>query len=156
MRKLTFFSLSFICLMFLSVSAKASDFAAEFNEYEIEEAENMKMNFDADKVWNIKYKGCKNPVYVIRRNVSHGVVYIVNSEFFEVCYSATSKGFGTRYLKKAWSTVPHQLNSAVINPEALKMQQIITPNKVDDKQALELIAVFLPGLINENYKHLLQ
>lgn len=156
MRKLSFLSMLFVCFMFLTATVNSAEFRSGINEFVIEEADNLKMDFNADKVWNIKYKGCENPVYVIRRNVSNGVVYIVNSEFFEVCYGIGSKGFGIRYLKKEWSTVPHQLNSAVINSDALRNQQIITPNKVDDKQALEMIAVYLPGLLNENYKHLLQ
>lgn len=155
MKKLKMFSAFVVCFLFVSVYADATGYRTGFNDYEIEEVENLNLGKSVEKVWNLTYKGSENPVTVLKRNTSDGAVYVVNSKFFEVCYASTSKGFGTRSLKRSWSSVPSQINEVVINPEEMKKQQIITPKKIDDGQALGLIASYLPGLLNDQYTHLL-
>ena len=155
MKKLMMFSAFVVCFLFVSVYVNATGYRTGFNDYEIEEVENLNLGKSVEKVWTLTYSGSESPVTVIKRNTSDGAVYVVNSKFFEVCYASSSKGFGTRMLKKSWSSVPPQINDVVINPEEIKKQQIITPNKIDDGQALGLIASYLPGLLNDQYTHLL-
>jgi len=155
MKKLKMFSVGVVCFLFAAVSVNATGYRTGFNDYQIEEVENLNLGKSVEKVWTLTYSGSENPVTVIKRNTSDGAVYVVNSKFFEVCYASSSKGFGTRMLKKSWSSVPPQINDVVINPEEIKKQQIITPNKIDDGQALGLIASYLPGLLNDQYTHLL-
>ncbi|VAW17335.1 hypothetical protein MNBD_BACTEROID01-255, partial [hydrothermal vent metagenome] len=68
---------------------------------------------------------------------------------------AGHKGFGVAIMRNNWRDVPEELSNAVINAEAMKGQSILTPNKIGDEKALELIACYLPGLLNDSYKHLL-
>jgi hypothetical protein len=155
MKKLKVFTIVVVCFIFVSVQAGAVGFRTGFNNYQITEVNNLDIAKSVDKVWNLTYEGSQNPITVMKRHTGESTVYIVSSEFFEVCYASTSKGFGTRTVKKAWSSVPGQINGAVINAEELKKQQILTPQKVDDEKALGLIASYLPNLLNEEYTHLL-
>ncbi len=155
MKKLKMLSVFVICFLAVSVSVNATGFRTGFNDYAIEEVENLNLGKSVEKVWNLTYNSSGKPVTVVKRNTSDGAVYIVNSKFFEVCYASTSKGFGTKTVKKSWSSVPAQINDVVVNPEEWKKQQVITPQKVDDDKALGLIASYLPNLLNENYTHLL-
>lgn len=155
MKELKMFSAFVVCFLFVLVNVNAVGYRTGFNDYEIEEVENLNLGKSVEKVWTLTYNGSETPVTVIKRNSLDGTVYQVNSKFFEVCYASTSKGFGARTLKRSWSSVPPQINNVVINFEAIKKQQIITPNKIDDGQALGLIASYLPGLLNDQYTHLL-
>lgn len=146
----------FIVCVFITTSyAGAVETNKGIRNYEIESVDNVQMGKSVEKVWTLTYEGSENPVTVIKRSTLDGTFYVVNSKFFEVCYLASSNGFGTRSVKKAWSNVPSQINSAVLNAEEMKRQKTLTPGKVDDEKALGLIASYLPNLINEQYGHLL-
>ncbi|SHF01435.1 hypothetical protein SAMN05444274_103252 [Mariniphaga anaerophila] len=149
------FSAFVVCFLVASFSVNASGYTTELLEYEITAVDNLNLGKSVAKVWNLTYSEGGKSVTVIKRNTSEGAVYVVNSDFFEVCYASTTKGFGTRTMKKSWSKVPFQINDVVINSDEVKKQQIITPEKVDDKKALGLIASYLPVLLNEQYTHLL-
>ncbi len=143
------------CLVAASYTVSATAFPSDLTKYKIETVENTGVYKSVEKVWNLTYEGCNNPVVVVKRLVSGDAVYIVSTEYFEVCYCSSPKGFGTRSLKKSWCTVPQQLNDAVLNQEEIDRQQIITAEQVNDEKALGLIASYLPGLLNENYHYLL-
>ena len=81
--------------------------------------------------------------------------YVVRSEYFEVVYTATKQGFGVSPLPRSMREVPSAINSSVLNKEQLEQQKILSPNQVSEEFALELIASYLPDLLNEGYKHLL-
>ncbi|HZH71703.1 MAG TPA: hypothetical protein VFD91_04380 [Mariniphaga sp.] len=146
-----------IAAMIFTVNMKAlsGNIGKELINYEIEAIENINLGSDVEKVWNLTYEGSENPITVIKRNTSDGSAFIVSSKFFEVCYMCGANGFGARSVKKAWSSVPNQINSVILNSQELKKQQVISPSKVDDEKALGLIASFLPNLLNEQYLHLL-
>lgn len=154
MKNLKVFTVFVVCLFFVSASVNAMEFNTKIKDYEIEVVENLNLGKSAEKVWNLTYTGCEKPVTVVKRNTANGAVYVVNNQFFEVCYAATSEGFGTRSMKKAWRSVPSQINEVVLNNEEIQKQKIITPKEVDDKKALEYIACYLPSLLNEEYSHL--
>jgi hypothetical protein len=155
MKKLKVLLLLFVCVLFLTMQAEAADIRKGFNKYEIAEVENLNMGLNVEKAWNLKYEGSENGVVVVKRTTSDGCAYVVSSRFFEICYISSDKGFGTKAVKKSWSTVPSQINNAVLNADELKKQAVITQTKPDDEKALGLIASFLPSLINDNYIHLL-
>jgi predicted metal-dependent enzyme (double-stranded beta helix superfamily) len=155
MRKMRIIIAASVCFLFVSVIATASGYRTGFNDYQIEAVENVNLGKDIDKVWNLSYNGSDKPVTVVKRNTSDGVAYVVNNPFFEVCYTNSAKGFGVKTVKRAWSSVPREICSVVLNADEMKKQGIITPNRVDDEQALGLIANYLPELLNENYTHLL-
>ena len=66
------------------------------------------------------------------------------------------KGFGARMITAGKSQVPAQILENIINEDALKNQKIISTSEINNETALNLIASYLPDLINNNYKHLLQ
>jgi hypothetical protein len=144
-----------LCLLVASFQASASGLRSGFNDYKIEAVDDFVPGNNVEKVWNLTYNNSDKPVVVEKRKSSDGVYYVVTNEFFEVCYSCTSKGFGARTVKNAWSCVPREINDVVLNQEELKNQKVILPSKVDDEKALGLIASYLPNLLNEGYTHLL-
>ncbi|RIH64229.1 hypothetical protein D1164_02560 [Mariniphaga sediminis] len=155
MKKLNVLSLFVLCCLFLPALANAIDFSTKIINYEIEAVENVTPDKSVEKVWNLTYEGSDKPVTVVKRSTAKGVVYIATTSFFEVCYGCSQKGFGVRPIKKTWSTVPTEINDAVLNADEVKRQEVITPQKIDDEKALGLIANYLPNLLNGNYKHLL-
>jgi hypothetical protein len=155
MKKLMMFNVLVACFLVVSFAVHATGYRTEFSDYEIKAVENLNPGKNVEKVWNLTYNGSDKSVTVVKRKTSEGAFYLVNSKFFEVGYASTSKGFGTRAIKRAWSSVPYQINEVVINPEQLKKQTVITPGKVDDEKALGLIASYLPELLNDEYTHLL-
>lgn len=155
MKKFKVITVFVVCFFIASAYAGAVETNKGIRNYEIESVENVQMGKSVEKVWTLTYEKSENPVTVIKRSTLDGTYYVVNSKYFEVCYLASSNGFGTRLVKKAWSNVPRQINYAVLNAEEIKRQQTLTPYKVDDEIALGLIASYLPGLLNEQYEHLL-
>lgn len=155
MKELKVIVAAMICMMIVIGQANAVVTKKGFNKYEIAAVENSSMGSNVEKAWNLKYEGSSNSVTVVKRTTSEGDAYVVSSKFFEVCYVSSAKGFGTKVVKKSWSTVPAQINQAVINADELKKQAIITQGRVDDEKALGLIASYLPSLLNDSYIHLL-
>jgi hypothetical protein len=155
MKKLSILSVLVLCLFLVSSTANATGFRTEFNNYQISQVDDLFMGKKVKAVWKLSYSNNEIPVTVIKRKTLEGTEYIVRSKFFEVCYAATAKGFGTRPVRRSYCDVPKKICRAVINQEQMQRQQIITPNKVDDAKALGLIACYLPDLLNDGYTHLL-
>jgi len=140
---------------FAASSVFATGVRAEFKAYDIEDVNDLYMGKSVKAIWTVSYSDEEVPVTVVKRKTWDGTEYVVHSKYFEVSYASTVDGFGAKEVRKSWSSVPKKINTAVINQEELKRQEIITPNKVDDERALGLIANFLPALINDGYTHLL-
>lgn len=155
MKKLNVFASVLIFLVFVSVSALATGFRNEFKEYKIKAIEDVNVGKDVKAIWSISYSNNEVPVTVIKRNIQNGIEYAVYSKYFEVSYLSSAKGFGTKVVRKSKSSVPQKINNAIINMKEFKKQEILTPNNVNDEQALDLIANYLPFLLNEGYTHLL-
>ncbi len=156
MKNLKVLTVIFVFLLPAAFTIKANGYRNGFNDYKIETVNVTDTEKNVDKMWNLTYNGSDRPVTVIKRHVGKDIFYVVNSQHFEVCYACTSKGFGTNLMKKMWSCVPVQINSAVLNANEFSNQRIITPKNVNDEEALGLIAGYLPNLINDNYIHILQ
>ena len=156
MKKLSFVSVLFISMIVLSLSVKAIGIRDAFTKFEISVLKNQKLDVNVQKAWQINYGGQnETPITVEKVNNAKGCSYLIRSDYFEVCYTATSKGFVAKTIKNSQRKVPFNITNAVINSESLKQQSVITPNSVDDEKALGLIASYLPMLINDNYTHLL-
>jgi len=106
------------------------------------------------QAWNLTYDEERPPVVVELHESKKGKTYIVRTGHFEVAYVSSSKGFGVRKVKISESKVPDSLTSQVINSGELAKQRIILAKEVDESTALELIAAYLPDLVNSGYKHL--
>jgi hypothetical protein len=154
MKKLSFFSL-IICLLLLAGTVNATGLRTDFSKFEVTPVEDLFMGKNIQKIWTISYSSNETPVTVLKRKTSEGILYEVHAKFFDVCYAATSNGFGVKKIGNANRNVPKKISKAVLNSEMMKCQQIITPNKVDDETAIGLIASFLPELVNDGYTHVL-
>lgn len=155
MKNLSILSFIIICLVGMTTAANATGLDSDFKDYEIEKVENLYLGKKVENVWTLSYGTDEKPVTVVKRNTLDGPEFIVFSKHFEVSYSSTASGFGATKVSKSWSNVPKRINTAVINNEQMQRQRIITPKQVNDEVALGLIANYLPELINDGYKHLL-
>ena len=112
-------------------------------------------NMPFQKSWTIAYGDAGKNVVVLKRTTKKGEEYLVRNEFFEVRYLNTEKGFGVRLVRNADSKVDYTINSLVLNEAMLAQQSLIWSEMLTEQKALEYIADFVPTLLNENYKHLL-
>ncbi len=136
-----------ICLVIGSGNVRA----AENENFTITAAENS-VNSSA---WNLRYAESKNAFTITVSDKNGEKVYNVHNKFFEVAYIMNKTGFGARMVKPGKAQVPFQILEKIINFDELNNQKIISSEQVSNESALNLIAGFLPDLINANYKHLL-
>lgn len=155
MKKLNVLSVLVACLFFVSVNTIASDLKKEFKNYEISEVEDLYLGKKVESVWTLSYSNQETPVTVVKRKTTEGVEYVVSSKFFEVSYASTVEGFGVKKVRSSWSNVDKNINNAVISQSEMKKQSVISLKRVEDKEALGLIASYLPDLLNDGYTHLL-
>ncbi|WP_025864078.1 hypothetical protein [Prolixibacter bellariivorans] len=126
----------------------------DLNDFKITAVENMGTSHT--DVWNLEYSNSANSIKIVK-SVEKGVTqYIVRGKFLEVRYVSSKKGFGARLIKNSEAHVPSAIRDNVINLDAVKQQRIISSEPVNDQTALSLIAAYLPELVNNNYKHILQ
>lgn len=107
------------------------------------------------QTWKVEYNSPEKNFEVIKVSTKKGEEYLVRSKFFEVRYVNGEKGFGARYIKASQSTVDPIFTDNVINTEELSKQATLSSEKLEEEKALSYIAGFVPFLLNENYKHLL-
>lgn len=106
--------------------------------------------------WNLKYSESENGFKITMLEKNGEKEYTVRSKFFEVAYILDKNGFGARMIKGGKAQVPGQILEQVLNQNELKNQKIISDAQIDNETALNLIASYLPDLVNDNYKHLIQ
>lgn len=137
-----------ICLSANPVNATA----AGNNSFTITPAENS----ENSSAWNLKYSESENGFKITMTERNGEKEYTVRSKFFEIAYILDKNGFGARMIKPGKALVASQILDQVINQNELKNQKIISDTQIDNATALNLIASYMPDLINNNYKHLLQ
>ena len=108
-----------------------------------------------DHSWTIEYSTVNKSFEVIKEETKKGEEYIVRNQFFEVRYVNTNKGFGVRKIKNSQSKVNPLITQNVINSNEMLKQSMLSSSKLNEEKALSYIAGFVPFLLNENYKHLL-
>jgi hypothetical protein len=141
------------CLATFAVQATETE--RSFNDYDIVPVSNQDLSSKADKAWILSYDNEEVPIVITLHETKRTKNYVVRAEHFEVSYVWRKKGFGASLVKAEYSEIPAEIVSRVINSEELNRQKILTPNQVTEEQALDLIAAYLPDLINPSYKHLL-
>lgn len=142
-------------LLFACSFSFANQTKKEANEIAIAPVENLYLGKSIEKVWTISYSEREKPVTIALRTVATGKEYIVRSEFFEVIYASDKAGFGVKKIHSSLKEVPTEINASVLNKQQMQDQKIITTNNVSDAYALDLIASYLPELLNDEYKHLI-
>lgn len=106
--------------------------------------------------WNLNYSASENGFKITLLENKGEKVFTVRSKFFEIAYVLNKHGFGARMIKGGQSEVPSQILNQILNQDALKQQEIISDASINNEMALNLIASYLPDLININYKHLVR
>lgn len=106
--------------------------------------------------WNLNYSEAGSGFKILFSEKNGTKQFTVRSKFFEVAYVMNKNGFGARMVKGSDAQVPSQILSPILNEKALNNQRVITAEPLDNETALQLIASYLPDLINNNYKYLLQ
>lgn len=155
MKNLSYVTVLVVGLILTTFSVNATGLRNEFKEFEIAMVQDIHLGKNVQAIWTLSYSNDETPVTVVKRKTLEGIEYTVQTSFFAVSYVANVNGFGVKETRAAWCNVPKKINNAVISKKELANQKIITPKKVDDKQALALIANYLPDLINDGYTHLL-
>ncbi len=125
------------------------------DEFEITPVGNLYLGKNITKVWTVNYSENENPVTITLQKNKNEKEFVVRSEFFEVMYVSSDAGFGVKQIRSSQREVPAAITTSVLNKQQMENQRMITPNKVTDEYAMELIASYLPDLLNDNYKHLI-
>lgn len=140
----------FIVICHMSVSGNA--ITVLNNDFTITATDNS----GNSQAWNLKYSESENAFNITMSENNGEKEYTVRSKFFEVVYVMNKNGFGARMVKAGKARVPGQIIEQILNQNALKNQKIISIDPINNESALNLIASYLPDLINDNYKHLLK
>ena len=148
-------SLLFVALVAISSAGFAHQGETFVDDYKISPKTDFVPGTDFQQSWNITYGDSNRPVQVLFKETKGGQEYIVRTSYFEVKYVNSDHGFGVRPLKLSEQRVPADLNFKVLNAQQLNSQKIISGNMVSSDQVLEMIADFLPELINDEYKNIL-
>lgn len=123
--------------------------------FEISPVENLNLGKSVEKIWTLAYSELEKPVTITMHKHGKYSEFVVRSDFFEVVYSSNEEGFGAKCVRSSERTVKTKVCAGVICQKAMENQRIITPNQVSDDYALELIASYLPDLLNKGYEHLI-
>jgi hypothetical protein len=123
--------------------------------YKISPDLNFNPTSSFQKSWEIAYGESKTPVHVFMKETKKGQEYLVRTKYFEVTYVNGSNGFGVRMVSEADRTVSEALNAAVLNQDQLMSQKCISAEAIGTDRVLEMIASYLPDLINEQYNSIL-
>jgi len=106
--------------------------------------------------WNLKYGASENGFKITLSENNGEKEFVVRSKFFEVAYILNKNGFGARMIRPGKSQVPARILDQILNQDALSQQKVISDSSINNDIAVNLIASYLPDLINNNYKQLLQ
>ncbi len=155
MKKLNLFLSLSVAFLLVTSMVNASGVHRGFDKCQITSVDDLFVGKKIEKVWTLNYNPDEASVTVLKRKSSTGVDYMVRSAYFEVCYSLTKEGFGAKKMKPGYCNIPQRISKAVLDPQEMAHQKIITVNKVDDETAVGLIASYLPDLLNDTYTHLL-
>jgi hypothetical protein len=139
----------------ISVNVWAGNDGNSTGSYKISPDQTFTPNSGFRKSWDIVYGESQNPVHVYLKETKKGQEYVVRTKYFEVKYVNGKNGFGARLVNPSEATVSESLNSAVVSQAGLEGQKCISSNAVADEHVLEMIASYLPDLINEQYNSIL-
>jgi len=139
----------------ISINVWAGNEESFNSNYKISPDLNFSPNSDFQKSWVIAYGESKTPVHVFMKETKKGQEYLVRTSYFEVKYINGSQGFGVKLLNGSESEVSESLNAAVLNQIQLNNQKCISGEAIGNEKVLEMIASYLPDLINEQYNSIL-
>jgi len=144
-----------IVFTLISINVWAGNEESFNSNFRISPDLNFSPNTDFQKSWEIAYGESKTPVHVFLKETKRGQEYVVRTKYFEVKYVNGAKGFGVTMVNGSESTVSENLNNAVLNALQLNNQKRISSEAIGNDHILEMIASYLPDLINEQYNSIL-
>ena len=154
--KNTFFTLvAILSFALFAISSNAKTPGNDFSGYEIIPVTDQNLDVGADKAWVLSYDKNETPIVITLYQTKRSKYYVVRTDHFEVAYVCNKKGFGASYVKSEYSQVPFAITNSVINEKELDRQRILSSDQVNNEKALDLIAAYLPDLVNPGYRHLL-
>jgi len=139
----------------ISTSVRAANSGSDNSSFKISPDLNFSPTSDYQKSWEIAYGESLSPVRVFLRETKRGQEYIVRTKYFEVKYVNGAQGFGVKMVNGSESKVSESLNTAVLNQIQLTNQKCISGEAIASDKVLEMIASYLPDLINEQYSSIL-
>jgi hypothetical protein len=155
MKNKIFTAITIFVFSFAALAVEASEIDRTFSDYEISKVTTKALSSGADDAWVLSYDKNESPIVITLHKTKRCNYYVVRAEHFEVAYLCNKKGFGASWVKSSYSNYPEELTRKVINDSELERQRILTSNQPTNEEALELIASYLPDLVNPSYKHLL-
>jgi hypothetical protein len=155
MKNKFFTGIAIVILSVVTMAVNAAETGLAFSDYNIVKLSGQEMEAGAAQAWVLSYDDNDSPIVISLHETKRSKYYVVRAEHFEIAYVCDKKGFGASHVKSEFSRVPYELTSKVINSSELGRQRILTPNQPTDDKALDLIAAYLPDLVNPSYKHLL-
>jgi len=153
--KIFLLSLILGAMSLLASNSYASDDEVFNDNYKISTDAVAVAGANATQSWSIVYGESKRPVTVTLKRSKAGDEYLVRNSYFEVRYVNGPKGFGVREVRGTDQRVPADLNFKVLNSSSLNNQRLISGAKIEDQKVVEMIASFLPELINDEFKNIL-
>jgi hypothetical protein len=139
----------------ISINVWAGNEESFNSNYKISPDLNYSPSAGFQKSWEIAYGESKTPVHVFMKETKKGQEYLVRTKYFEVKYVNGAQGFGVRMVNGTESTVSESLNATVLNQAQLTSQKCISSEAIGSDKILEMIASYLPDLINEQYNSIL-
>jgi hypothetical protein len=139
----------------ISINVWAGNEESFNSNYKISPDLNYSPSSGFQKSWEIAYGESKTPVHVLMKDTKKGQEYLVRTKYFEVKYVNGAQGFGVKMVNSSESTVSEVLNTAVLNQTQLNSQKCISSEAIGSDRVLEMIASYLPDLINEQYSSIL-
>jgi len=139
----------------ISINVRAENNEPFNSNYKISPDLNFSPNSDFQRGWVIAYGESKNPVHVYLKETKKGQEYVVRTSYFEVKYLNGPQGFGVKRINASESSVSESLNSAVLKQEGLNSQKLISGEAIGSDKVLDMIASYLPDLLNEQYNSIL-
>ena len=140
-----------IFTLFLGVASGTDD----VSNYTITPVAEQSLETGVECAWTLVYNEVGNPITICLLESKKSKTYVVRTSHFEVAYVCNRSGFGARNVKNSNRILPSELTSQVINTIELSNQYLITTSSLDDDAALELIASYLPDLVNPKYQSLI-
>lgn len=151
-----FVQVMLVVFTLISINVWAGNEDSSNSSYKISPDLNFSPNSGFQKSWAIAYGEAKTPVHVFLKETKKGQEYVVRTSYFEVKYVNGAQGFGARMVNGSESTVSENLNAAVLNQTELGNQKCISSEAIGNDRVLEMIASYLPDLINEQYNSILK
>ena len=155
MKRNLFVYLTLIVFTTISINVWAGNEASFNSNYKISPDLNFSPTVDFQKSWVIAYGESSKPVHVFLRETKKGQEYVVRTSYFEVRYVNGKQGFGVKMVNVSDITVNENLNTTVLNQAGLNNQKQISVEAIDNDKVLEMIASYLPDLINKQYSNIL-